>query len=194
MVAYLDRRRLSRRLIHDAIVPTLGPNIVGYITVTRGLRDAKFPLSTKEASDAEDRSPIDHVDEVMLSALSESPFASVRQLSRLPQLPLTTVYCRLTQSLGFTACHLRWLPLVLSDAQKAQRMTPPRQLLRMLEVSHGRVWRDVVTPDESWFCLTTVHEFIWLPHGASSGKVKQHQGRDRGRSRNVEGAVGRMQE
>jgi hypothetical protein len=42
-----------------------------------------------------------------LSALDENPFASVRQLSRLTHIPATTVYRRLTESLGFTARHLR---------------------------------------------------------------------------------------
>jgi hypothetical protein len=34
---------------------------------------------------------------------------------------LTTFYLRLTQSLGFVAHHLRWVPHALSDAQKGER-------------------------------------------------------------------------
>jgi hypothetical protein len=33
----------------------------------------------------------------------------------------------------------------------------------MIEVQHDRVWHDIVTRDESWFCLSTDHKFIWLP-------------------------------
>jgi DNA-binding IclR family transcriptional regulator len=43
----------------------------------------------------------------ILAALEDNPFASVRQLSRLTHLPSTTVYRRLTQSLGFAARHVQ---------------------------------------------------------------------------------------
>jgi hypothetical protein len=35
----------------------------------------------------------------------------------------------------------------------------------MLEVQRSRAWYDIVPLDESWFYLTTDHEFIWLPAG-----------------------------
>jgi hypothetical protein len=74
--------------------------------------------------------PFDNTDGGILSALNENPFMSVRQLSRLTHLPLTTVYRRLTSSIEFTARHLRWTPHALSDAQKAQWVTLSWQLLR----------------------------------------------------------------
>jgi hypothetical protein len=81
-VAYRDGKWPSAHVIHNDIVATLGPNIMGYSTVTRYLREVKFPLSTEDASDARDRKPIDDADEAILSALNESPFVSVQQLSR----------------------------------------------------------------------------------------------------------------
>jgi hypothetical protein len=116
IVAYLDRKRLPARAIHNDIVATLRPNIVGYSRATRKLREAKFPLSTEECSDANDQKLIDNPDEVILSALNEIPFACVWQLSRFIHLPPTTVYRRLTQSLELTAHHLRWVPHALSNA------------------------------------------------------------------------------
>jgi hypothetical protein len=106
IVAYLDRKRLSARAIHNDIARTLGPNIVGYSTVRRYLREVKFPLSTGKTSNADDRKPIDGTDEAILSALDESPFASVQQLSRLTHLPPMTACRRLNQFLGFAARHL----------------------------------------------------------------------------------------
>jgi hypothetical protein len=104
-------------------------------------------------------------DRAILATLEDSPFASVRQLSRLTHLPSTIVYRSLTQSLGFVARHLRWLPHALSDVQKDQRVNLSRRLLRMrmqmqmqmqmLEVQRDRAWYDIVTLDESWFYLST---------------------------------------
>jgi hypothetical protein len=81
IVTDLDRKWLSMHAIHNDIVATLGPDIVGYSTITHYLREAKFPLPTEEASDADDRKSINDADETILFALNESPFASVPQLS-----------------------------------------------------------------------------------------------------------------
>jgi hypothetical protein len=69
-----------------------------------------------------------------------SQFSSFGSCCRLTYLPLTTVYRRLTQSLGFVASHLRWVPHALSNAQKGERVILSRRLLRMIEVQrdeHG---------------------------------------------------------
>jgi hypothetical protein len=71
-----------------------------------------------------------------------------------------TVYCRLTQSPGFVARHLRWVPHALSDAQKGERINLSRRLLRMLEVQRDRAWHGIVTLDESWFYLSAHYEFV----------------------------------
>jgi hypothetical protein len=72
------------------------------------------------------------VDEVSLSTLAETPFASVRQLARLTHRSAVTVYRRLTQSLGFTARHLHWVPDFLSDTQKLERVQQAQLLLHKL--------------------------------------------------------------
>jgi hypothetical protein len=106
---------------------------------------------------------LDDSDPAILSVLEDSPFAWVRQLSRLTHLPSTTVYRCLTQSLGFVARHLRWVLHALSDVQKGERVYLSQRLLRMLEIQRDRAWYDIVTLDESWFYLSTDYEFAWLP-------------------------------
>jgi hypothetical protein len=80
-IAYLDCKERSARAIHSDIVAMLEPNIMKYSTITHHLSEAKFPLSTEEASDGDDRKRIDDGDETVLSALSGSPLASGGQLS-----------------------------------------------------------------------------------------------------------------
>jgi hypothetical protein len=59
----------------------LGLNMVEYSTVTRCLREAKGPLSTEEASAANDRKPVDDADEAILSVLKESICACAAALA-----------------------------------------------------------------------------------------------------------------
>jgi hypothetical protein len=81
IVACLNRKQFSARVIQKDIVATLGPNIVQYHSIARYLRQVKSPLSSGEASDADDRKPIDDADESILLALNERPFVHVRKLS-----------------------------------------------------------------------------------------------------------------
>jgi hypothetical protein len=103
IVAYLSLKGMSAREIHDDIVATLGPDVVSYSSVTRYLREARFPPSKPEPRPADVQRDLDDSDQAILAALEERPFASVRQFSRLTHLPSTTVYRSLTQSLEFVA-------------------------------------------------------------------------------------------
>jgi hypothetical protein len=161
-VAYLSLKGMSAREIHDDIVATLGSDAMSDNSVTRYLREARFPPSKPEPHPADVQRDLEDSDQAILAALEDSPFALVRQLSRLTNLPSTTVYRRLTQSLGFVPRHLRWVPHALSDAQKGEKVNLSRRLLRMrmLEVQRDRAWHDIVTLDEPWFYLSTDYEFV----------------------------------
>jgi hypothetical protein len=140
IVAYLSLKGISAPEIHDDIVATLGPDIVSYSSVTRYLREARFPPSKPELrpADVQRDRDLEDSDQAILAALEDSPLTSARQLSRPTHLPSTTVYRRLTQSLGFVARHFRWVPHALSDAQNGERVNLPWRLLRMLEVQRDR--------------------------------------------------------
>jgi hypothetical protein len=105
-VAYLSPEGMSVREIHDDIVATLGRDAVSYSSITRYLREARFPPSKPEPHPADVQRDLDDSHQAILTTLEDNPFSSVQQLSRLAHLPSTTVYHRLTQSLGFVAPHL----------------------------------------------------------------------------------------
>jgi hypothetical protein len=91
IVAYLSLEGMSARGVHDNIVTTLGPDAVSYSSVTCDLREARFPPSKPEPHPTDVQRNLDDSDQAILVALEDSPFASVRQLSRLTHLPSTTV-------------------------------------------------------------------------------------------------------
>jgi AraC-like DNA-binding protein len=83
----------------------------------RYLRAAKFSAQSKEAPDEAGVARTDSVDAAILKALTNNSFSSVRELSQLTCLSISTVHRRLTESLGFTVRHLHWIPHQLSDDQ-----------------------------------------------------------------------------
>jgi hypothetical protein len=96
IVANLSLKGMSAREIHDDIVATLGFDVVSHSSVTRSLREARFPPSKPELHPADDQRDLDDSDQAILAALEDGTFVSVRQLSRLTHLPSMTVYRRLT--------------------------------------------------------------------------------------------------
>jgi hypothetical protein len=97
----------SERAIHEDRVGTLGVDATADSSVTRDLWETRHAPSSDSTHPV--RVPIvaDDADKAILAALGESPFASVRQFSWLTHLSPATGSRRLTQSLAFTACHLR---------------------------------------------------------------------------------------
>jgi hypothetical protein len=173
IVLYLARKGLSPLAIHDDLVTTLAEDAVSYSSVTRYLRDAVSASSNPPTPLPEPKAQFDDCDQAILLALTEHPFESVRESSRLSHRPRTTVHQRLTKSLRFRVRHLRWVPYLLSHSEKLNRVTLPQELLPMVERQKQRSWHDIVTLDESWFCLSlnTDHELIWRqPDGEIPGR------------------------
>jgi hypothetical protein len=78
IVASLSLKGMSVREVHDDIVVTLGPDAVSYSSVTRYLGEARFPPSKPEPHQADVQRDLDDSDQVILAALEDNPFASVR--------------------------------------------------------------------------------------------------------------------
>jgi hypothetical protein len=73
---------------------------------------------SKEAPDEAGVTRTDSVDAVILKVVTDNPFSSVPELSRMTCLSRLTIHRRLTQSLGFTVGQLHWISHRLSDDQK----------------------------------------------------------------------------
>jgi hypothetical protein len=111
IIIYLSRKGRSAVAVHDDLVATLGAEAASYPFVTRYLRKAIFASSNQSDPLPPPKPQLDDSDLVILLALADQTFASIREFSRLTHLPGTTVYRRLTKSLGFCVRHERWAPL-----------------------------------------------------------------------------------
>jgi hypothetical protein len=118
IMMYLGLKGLNAIEIHNDLVATLKGEAKSYSTTTYYLREPSFS-SPKTHQPLENPAPIlNESDEAILLALSEEPFASVRQLARRTHLHLSTVYDRPTHKRAFTVRYLRWAPHLLSEADK----------------------------------------------------------------------------
>jgi hypothetical protein len=141
IVAYLSLKGMLAREIHDDIIATLGPDAVPYSSVQLPATFARHNFLLRNQN---------HIQPTFkeISMIQIRLFQLLLKIVRLPRcgssrlthLPSTTVYRRLTESLGFVARHFRWVPHALSDAQNGERVNPSRRRLRMLEVPGDRAW------------------------------------------------------
>jgi hypothetical protein len=76
---YLNRKGFSAHAIHGKFVRLIGPDAIAYSTVTYHLCASRWTAQTEERySDP----PPDVVDNVILEALDQTPFASVHKLAK----------------------------------------------------------------------------------------------------------------
>jgi hypothetical protein len=132
IVPYLNRKCWTARAIHADLVATLGEEAIAYSTGTKYLREAQTsPDDFTSLSDVTSLH-IGDSDEAVLRALEKLSSSSVRQLSHATPLPKTTVYRRLSEKRWFTARHLRRVPHILSEDQKATGVQCSKSFLTIL--------------------------------------------------------------
>jgi hypothetical protein len=141
IVMYFSLKGLNAVEIHNDLVATLTSKAKSYRTVTYYLRKPSFS-SPKTPQPSESPAPIlNESNETILLALSEEPFASVQQLARRTDLHPSMVYDHLTHKLGFTVRYLRWVPHILSKADKHTRPQLSFELFEMPQ--HQKTRRDI---------------------------------------------------
>jgi ABC-type branched-subunit amino acid transport system ATPase component len=106
---FLAMKQLSAHAIDNKLIAVLGPDAIGYSTVTNYLRQRYFPSTLREIADELAATVIDNA---LLDALEKQTFSFIRELAQLTCIPRSMVHRHLTQSLGLVVKHLRWVPPV----------------------------------------------------------------------------------
>jgi hypothetical protein len=100
IVMYLSLKGLNAAKIHNDLVAILKGEANSYNNVTQYLRKPSFSSPKAHQPSESPASIVNESDEAILLALSEGPFASVRQLERRTHLHPSPIYDHLTHKLG----------------------------------------------------------------------------------------------
>jgi hypothetical protein len=115
MCLYLNRKGFSAKVIHDELVQVICSDAIAYSTVTSYMRASHWIAQNEEQHSD---SPPDVIDNAILQALIQIPFASMRELAKSTYISRATVRRRLTGSLRFVIKHLHSLLHRLTDEQR----------------------------------------------------------------------------
>ena len=119
IVLYLKEQGLSAKDIYNDIVHTLGPDVIGYSTVTKYVRAESFFKNYIIIENDQNFSDAMENQILIKDALNKFPFASVREIAKITGIPKSTVYDVLIYQLQFVLKHLRWIPHSLNSSQKS---------------------------------------------------------------------------
>jgi hypothetical protein len=130
------------------LVDVFGSLAIEYSSVTEITRRMSW---TANSPARPGRHRNEQFDELVLDALENEPNASIGQISDKTRIPSTTVYNILSKRPGFISRKCRFVPHVLTDTLRADRLAKSIELLQVLTRTEQINWRFILTRDESWF-------------------------------------------
>jgi transcriptional regulator of acetoin/glycerol metabolism len=89
---FLAIKQLLAQAIDNELVAVLGPDAIGYSTVTNYLRH--FPSPLRETADEPAATIIENA---ILDTIEKQPFSPIHELAQLSCIPRSTVHRHLTQ-------------------------------------------------------------------------------------------------
>ena len=104
-------------------------------------------------------SQYDETDRVILSILEEEPFSSVRSIASKLDLCRETVRIILKEKLGLQKFKCRWVPNILTQSHKDNRILCSRQMLGTIDENGGV--DGIITGDEAWFFFDNPSDGQW---------------------------------
>jgi hypothetical protein len=141
IVLHLNKNDLSTIEIYTEINHVLGEGTIGYSTVTRDLRKHSFADSSTLSPEDRESQGLDAIDNAILQALDEQPFASLRQITKRILVPISIVRCRLVSKMAYKLKHCTWVLHRLSETQKQARVATLKHLLHSLRSTQHQGWK-----------------------------------------------------
>lgn len=140
--------------IHQKLVDTYQCNALKQKTVEYWYHEFKCGRANIDDNPRSGRPPLDDLDAIILTTLTQYPYSSVSQISEACGCSYGTIYNRLTEVLGYKNYTLRWVPYCLTNDLKNKRKNGAQQLKSILISESQNDFSNLITGDQSWFFLS----------------------------------------
>lgn len=138
--------------IHGDLKAVFGDSCVSYRTVCRWVeqfRSGKTSFEDKDHSGHPTSVRDEHTLMFVKKMVEEDPHITTREINERTDIALGTVQRILRDDLDLRKASARWVPYLLTDAQKQQRVHCSKQLFQMFGPDGPKRLCDVVTGDET---------------------------------------------
>ena len=154
--AYIKARSklgCSLKKLLTEISTAFGPSCVSYDTVRRckkkfesGVESIKNASKSGRPKSASRKEIVSKIKEIIEGGAR----FTVRNITRKVGISLSTVHLILKKHLKVRKIYARWVPHLLTDEQKRQRVKVAKKLLQMFPKYDKKQFVNVVTGDETW--------------------------------------------
>ena len=164
VIQYLVIKGFTVEGIHKELVSVQGAEAPSLITVARWA--ARFRTGERSVDDRprSGRPQIDGLAQSIQEHLIEDPHASLRSAAAALGVSHMTVRNGL-QQLGLRYHCTRWVPHVLTEGNRRQRVQVAKDILDMIGEMTAEQLPNLVTADESWFFHDNPHDGRWCAEG-----------------------------
>jgi len=157
VIRYLHKKGMTPKEIHDDMLSTLGTSAPSYATVKKWVAEFKRGRETLDDDPRSGRPRTSTTDE-MVEKVHDMVMAdrriTTRTIAEAMQVSHERIQHILTEILGMNKVSSRWVPKLLTNEQKHQRVKLSKQNLDLFEDDPDMFAARFVTMDETW-----VHHF-----------------------------------
>jgi len=181
VIRFLCAKGSSAAQIHRELCLVYGPTVMSEGKVRQWCRDFKNGRTNVHDGERSGR-PIIQTDEIVQQVdqeLRSDRRSTINALAvKFPLVGRTTIYTIVTEKLGYHKLCARWVPKMLTDQHKEQRMSSGRAFLDRYRQDGDDLFSHIVTGDETWISYTnaeTKQQSMQWRHSSSpkSKKFKQ---------------------
>jgi hypothetical protein len=153
LVIYWHEKHYSAAKMFTKLLERAGEACSAHSMITNWIRGLTRSEEIHGHASGGGRLPDDKVDTLVINALEESPFHSVRSLASTIKIPPTTV-SRHLHARGYVVRNPHIVPHMLSLAQKAARVESALEVKKVRCSAKYYGWHYIPTGHESWFYFT----------------------------------------
>lgn len=157
VIRFLLAKGSSAAEIHRELCLVYGPEIMSDKQVRKWCREFKnghTNVHDEQQSGRPSTRTDKIVDQVNQKLRSNRRLTISGLANAFPNVPRTTIYRIVTEHLGYHKLCARWVPKMLTDQHKEQRMRSARQFLERYRQDGDDLFSHIVTGDETWISYT----------------------------------------
>jgi transposase len=133
IIKFLSSEGADAIEIHDRLLRAFQQDAYTISSVYEWIRAFKMGRTSVADEHRAGRPRLDHIDCKILPLFKRNESHSVRSLAQELNVSLSTVHAPLTDVLGFSLRHKRWVPDLLTDELKAKRGATSIKMFEILE-------------------------------------------------------------
>lgn len=140
-------------IIHQELQEICGAMVPHYNTIqswAKRFREGRLSVDDDERSGRPLSSTTDVLIETVRQIVTSDPHATIEEISDEVHISVGSVHSILKDNLGMTKICSRWIPHLLTDAQKQERLETSMSLLQKMRSWSIAQWNSIATGDETW--------------------------------------------